>query len=377
MSATPGTTGAHIHSAELTALRQCFAIGDAASGLTSPNPPVGAVVLDAAGRTVGGGATQPPGGPHAEVVALLQAGAAAVGGTLISSLEPCAHQGRTGPCTEVIAAAGITRVVFGAFDPDPVAAGGTAALRSLGIDVVGGQLLDEVDRCAVGRWLTATRLGRPHVTWKYASTLDGRVAAADGTSRWISSEPARADVHLMRSRLDAVLIGSGTVLTDDPRLTVRDAAGELALRQPLRFVFDRRGRVPTAARVRDDSAVTVMWSAGITQGLNALYDRGARAVLLEGGPTLATAFLRAGSVDRVVGYLAPALLGAGPTVVDDLGILGIEQALRLVVEDVTAIGADVRVTTRLVANHATSHQAAPDHAAATESAPNDAARAKE
>jgi len=331
---------------ELAALRQCLALGDAVSGRTSPNPPVGAVVLDALGRAVGGGATQPPGSAHAEVVALTQAGVVAAGGTLICSLEPCAHDGRTGPCTDAIHAAGISRVVFGAADPNPVAGGGAEVLSTQGIGVVGGQLLAEVRRCALGRWLTAIELGRPHVTWKYAATLDGRVAAADGSSRWITSAPARADVHRLRGELDAVIVGSGTVLADDPQLSVRDDNGDLVGRQPLRLVFDRRGRVPPGARVFGDGAPTVVWSDAISEALSGLYEAGMRAVLLEGGPTLAAAFLRAGCVDRVVGYIAPALLGAGPTVVGDLGIPGIAKALRLVVEDVTLIGADVRMTAR-------------------------------
>jgi len=349
MNAHAGS-GGELQAVELAALRRCLAIGNAASGSTSPNPPVGAVVLDASGHPVGGGATQPPGGPHAEIVALNQAGAAALGGTLIASLEPCAHQGRTGPCTAAIRAAGITRVVFGSAEPNPVAGGGSEVLRTEGIDVVGGQLLDEVHRSALGRWLTAIELGRPHVTWKYAATLDGRVAAADGTSRWITSEPARADVHRLRAELDAIVVGSGTVLADDPQLTVRDGAGELALRQPIRMVFDRRGRVPAGARVRDQSAPTVVWVDALPEALRGMYEAGVRTVLLEGGPTLAAAFLRAACVDRVVAYLAPALLGAGPTVVTDLGIPSIGQALRLDVEDVITIGADVRITARLAAS---------------------------
>ena len=340
----PADSGAEIDAAELAALRQSLAIGDAASGSTSPNPPVGAVVLDPSGQPIGGGATQPPGGPHAEVVALIQAGAAAAGATLVSSLEPCAHDGRTGPCTQAIVAAGITRVVFGAADPNPVAGGGAEVLRSKEIQVVGSQLLDQVRRSALGRWLTAIELGRPHVTWKFAATLDGRVAAADGTSRWITSGPARADVHRLRAALDAVIVGSGTVLADDPQLTVRDEGGELAARQPVRIVFDRRGRIPAGARVRDQSAPTVIWIDAVSEALSGMYEGGVRAVLLEGGPTLAASFLEARCVDRIVGYLAPALLGAGPTVVGDLGIPSIAQTLRLVVEDVTLVGADVRVT---------------------------------
>ncbi len=337
-------SGGEIDASELESLRRCLAIGDAAAGSTSPNPPVGAVVLDRSGQLVGGGATQPPGKAHAEVVALIQAGSAAAGGTLIASLEPCAHHGRTGPCTEAILAAGITRVVFGSPDPNPVAGGGAEVLRTRGIDVVGGQLHDEVRRSALGRWLTATELGRPHVTWKYAATLDGRVAAADGSSRWITSAPARADVHRLRAEVDAVIVGSGTVLTDDPHLTIRNESGELVAAQKVRVVFDRRGRIPSDARVLDQSAPFFVSRDALPDALSALYEGGVRAVLLEGGPTLATAFLEAGYVDRVVGYLAPALLGAGPTVVGDLGITGIAQALRLVVEDLRLVGADVRVT---------------------------------
>lgn len=333
-----------IGGAELAALRRCFELGDAVSGRSSPNPPVGAVVLDPAGRTIGAGATQPPGQAHAEVVALREAGRAAAGATLLSSLEPCAHQGRTGPCTEAIAAAGIARVVYGAADPNPVAAGGEAVLRSRGIDVVGGVLLEEARRSALGRWLTAMELGRPHITWKYAATLDGRVAAADGSSRWITSPAARADVHRLRAGVDAVLVGSGTVLTDDPHLTARNEDGELAARQPIRVVLDRRGRVPATARMLDESGPALRWADELTDGLAALADRGLRAVLLEGGPTLAAAFLRAGCIDRVVAYLAPALLGSGPSLVGDLGIGSITGTLRLVVEDVTAIGPDLRVT---------------------------------
>lgn len=344
MSGPAELDGAEPTDAELAALRRCLLLGDAVSGSTSPNPPVGAVVLDPSGRTVGSGATQPPGSPHAEVVALTRAGAAAAGGTLICTLEPCAHDGRTGPCTGAIQAAGISRVVFGAADPNPVAGGGAEVLRARGIDVVGGQLLAEVRRSALGRWLTAIELGRPHVTWKYAATLDGRVAAADGSSRWITSPAARADVHRLRAALDTIIVGSGTVLADDPQLSVRDENGELATRQPIRIVFDRRGRVPPSARVFGEGAPTVVWIDAISEMLSGLYEGGIRAVLLEGGPTLAAAFLRAGYVDRVVGYLAPALLGAGPTVVGDLGIPGIAQALRLVVEDVTLVGSDVRVT---------------------------------
>lgn len=336
--------GGEIGGAELAALARCLVLGDSAVGPTSPNPPVGAVILDRSGAAIGEGATQPYGGAHAEVVALTRAGPAVVGATMVSSLEPCVHHGQTGPCVDAIASAGITRVVYGAADPNPVAGGGEAVLRARGIDVVGGHLLDEIRRSALGRWLTAIELGRPHVTWKFAATLDGRVAAADGSSRWITSPQARADVHRLRAEVDAVLVGSGTVLTDDPHLTVRNEAGELAARQPVRVVLDRRGRVRPGARIRDDSGPTFVWEDAPSELMSAMYEGGVRSVLLEGGPTLAAAFLRAGYVDRIVGYLAPALLGAGPSLVGDLGITGITQARRLVVDEVTRVGTDVRVT---------------------------------
>ncbi len=344
MIAPTGPAPVEASDVEQAALRRCVVLGDAVAGWTSPNPPVGAVVLDPGGRVVGEGATRPPGGQHAEVVALDQAGEAAAGGTLVCTLEPCAHHGRTGPCTEAIHAAAIGRIVFGATDPNPVAAGGAEVLRTQGVSVVGGHLMADICRSALGRWLRAIELGRPHVTWKYAATLDGRVAAGDGTSRWITSEPARADVHRLRASLDAVIVGSGTVLADDPQLTVRDESGAVAERQPRRVVFDRRGRIPSDTRVLDSGAITTVRTDPIPEALSAMFDEGMRAVLLEGGPTLATAFLRGGYVDRVVGYLAPALLGNGPSVVGDLGITGIEKTLRLLVEDVTVIGADVRVT---------------------------------
>lgn len=332
--------------AELSALRSALEIGDAVAGLTSPNPPVGAVVLDGAGAILGTGATQAVGGPHAEIVALQGLGEAALGATLVCSLEPCSHHGRTGPCTDAICDAGIRRVIFAATDPDPVAAGGADILRSRGLEVIAGQLPSETRRSGLGRWLTAVELNRPHVTWKYATTLDGRVAAADGSSRWITSATARADVHRLRAESDAVLVGSGTVLADDPRLTVRDPTGSGIGHQPLRVVFDRSGRVPADARVLDASAETMIWMGSIAEGLGVLFERGVRAVLLEGGPTLAAAFVRAGLVDRLVGYIAPALLGSGPSLVGDLGIGGIAGALRLVVEDVTRLGSDLRITTR-------------------------------
>src|SRR3954453_12435362 len=211
-----------VSAAERAAMARARELGESVLGTTSPNPAVGAVVLSADGDVVGEGATSPPGGPHAEVIALRQAGERARGGTAVVTLEPCAHTGRTGPCAEALVAAGIARVVYAADDPNPVAAGGAQVLADAGVEVVSGVEAHAAASGALRPWLHAVRTGRPFVTWKFAATLDGRVAAADWTSRWISSPASRADVHVLRASVDAVVVGSGTVLADDPHLTVRE-----------------------------------------------------------------------------------------------------------------------------------------------------------
>ncbi|MEP6696541.1 MAG: bifunctional diaminohydroxyphosphoribosylaminopyrimidine deaminase/5-amino-6-(5-phosphoribosylamino)uracil reductase RibD [Pseudonocardiales bacterium] len=314
-------------------------------GATSTNPVVGAVVLDAAGEPAGEGWHARRGGPHAEVVALGAAGGRAQGGTMVVTLEPCAHTGRTSPCTEAMLAAGISRMVYAVADTS-TGAGGATVLRTAGVDVVAGVLADAAAR-GNEAWLLAERLGRPFVTWKTATTLDGRIAAADGSSRWITGPAARADAHALRGQVDAVLVGAGTVLADDPRLTARDAAGEPAGRQPLRVVADRRGRVPAGARVLDGSAPTlVCTSPDPATLLSDLYGRDVRHVLLEGGATLAGSFVRAALVDRLVAYVAPALLGGGPAALADAGITTINEACRLRIDDVALVGSDVRITAR-------------------------------
>lgn len=340
------------------AMRRAVALAARGLGTTSPNPVVGCVLLDTAGEIVGEGFHAYAGGPHAEIVALAQAGERARGGTAVVTLEPCNHTGRTGPCAGALITAGITRVVVAVEDPTPAAAGGVATLRSAGVDVQVGVCRADAEAGNIA-WLTAVRRGRPYVTWKFAATLDGRSAAADGTSMWISSEQARTDVHALRGTSDAVLAGVGTVLADDPQLTVRNIRdGTLAIRQPLRVVVDSSGRTPEQARVRDGSAST--WVATATEVgagpdgrvdlpalLTALYDRDVRAVLLEGGPTLAGAFLAAGLVDRVVGYVAPKLLGAGAAALGGAGVPTIGDAIELIFTDVTQIGPDLRLTATL------------------------------
>lgn len=326
-------------------MRRALDLGASVLGATSPNPPVGAVVLAADGAVIGTGATAPAGGPHAEIHALHAAGSRARGGTVLCTLEPCAHAGRTGPCTAALETAGVARVVYAVPDPTPQAGGGGSILAAAGIEVRSGLLAAEAAGGALRAWLFAVRTGRPGVTWKYAATLDGRVAAADGSSRWITGPAARADVHRLRRESDAVLIGSGTALADNPQLTVRAADGHRAQHQPLRVVLDRRSRTPAGARVHDGAAPTlVLDSPDPAKALQQLWERGVRSVLLEGGPTLAGAFVAARLVDRVVAYLAPKLLGAGPAALGPAGMDTIGAALALDVEDVTLVGDDVRIT---------------------------------
>jgi diaminohydroxyphosphoribosylaminopyrimidine deaminase/5-amino-6-(5-phosphoribosylamino)uracil reductase len=347
MSPTAAEPPAMARAAESSAMARARRLGESVLGTTSPNPAVGAVILDAAGLPVGEGATAPPGGPHAEVTALARAGDRARGGTAVVTLEPCAHTGRTGPCADALIAAGVARVVVAVPEPTESAAGGAELLRAAGIDVEFGVEQAEAEAGALASWLTGVRKHRPLVVWKVGATLDGRVAAADGTSRWITGEEARAAVHRLRATCDAVVVGSGTALTDDPQLTVRDAEGRNAARQPLRVVVDRRGRLPATARILDDAAATLVSTAGSAAELLAeLFDRDVRRVLLEGGPTLAAAFLREGLVDEAVLHLAPVFLGAGPSLVGDLGISTITDALSLSIVEVTRLGGDVQVRLR-------------------------------
>jgi diaminohydroxyphosphoribosylaminopyrimidine deaminase/5-amino-6-(5-phosphoribosylamino)uracil reductase len=330
-------------------MHRALALAQTVRGRTSPNPPVGAVLLDASEELVGEGATSAPGGAHAEIHALRAAGERARGGTMYVTLEPCSHTGRTPPCATALIEAGVSRVVYAVDDPNPVAAGGARMLGDAGIDVIGGVNEAEARAGALRPWLHALATGRPFVTWKAAITLDGRVAAADGSSQWISSAASRADAHLIRGVVDAIMVGSGTVFADDPSLTVRTPDGELTEHQPLRVVVDRRHRIHEDARVFDDSAETLVLDTAVPRfALKALHDRGVRHVLLEGGPTLAGGFVEARCVDEIICYLAPKLLGAGPSALGDAGIATIADALELAIEDVTPVGDDIRITARPV-----------------------------
>lgn len=325
----------HLHEAELLAV----AASEQVRGTTSPNPPVGAVILGVGGDVVGVGATAPPGGPHAEVVALRQAGARAVGGTAVVTLEPCNHHGRTPPCAAALVAAGVAQVHFAVPDPGRAEGGGALTLRRAGVTVTTWHDPGPAARGPLRAWLHRQRAGRAHVTWKYAASLDGRSAAADGTSQWISSTPALEHSRAERGRIDAIVVGTGTVLADNPWLTARLPDGSLAPHQPTRVVVGLR-EVPADARVLDGAAPTLLLrTRDPAEAVAALA--GYPDVVLEGGPRLAGAFARAGLVDRIVAYIAPVLLGEGTAALGPAGVGSIGGALRFTRESVATVGDDV------------------------------------
>lgn len=345
---TLGTSGTFAR--EYDAMRRALALAATPGVPRHPNPRVGCVLLAPDGTVVAEGHHRGAGNPHAEVEALTAAGDRAAGATAVVTLEPCNHTGRTGPCAEALIAAGVRRVVVAQRDPNPVASGGLETLAAAGIETDAGILEEEAVELN-REWTFAHVHGRPFVTWKFATTLDGRSAASDGTSRWVSSLPARRDTHRLRAECDTMLVGTSTIEVDDPRLTVRDADDQDLPDQPLRVVLGERDLAPDR-RVFDDSAQTVqLRTHDIGQALRTLYaDHARHHVFLEGGPTLAAAFVKAGLVDEVVSYVAPVLLGAGTSTVGDLGIGTIDEALRLELVDTAVIGegteANVRLTLR-------------------------------
>jgi diaminohydroxyphosphoribosylaminopyrimidine deaminase/5-amino-6-(5-phosphoribosylamino)uracil reductase len=315
------------------AMRRAMELAAGVRGLTSPNPWVGCVVLTPDRRTFEG-ATAPPGGPHAEVAALAAAGDAARGATLVCTLEPCSHHGRTPPCVDAIVAAGVRRVVTAIEDPDVHVAGrGLGLLREAGIEVVVGVGADEVT-ASLAPYLKHRTTGRPWVVLKLAATMDGRTAAPDGSSQWITGDAARADAHRLRAESDAVLVGAGTVRSDDPSLTVRLVEG----RDPRRVVL---GRVPADARVQPATEV----EGDLGQVLDGLGGDGVLQLLVEGGATVAHAFHTARLVDRYVLYLAPALFGGddGRGLFAGAGAPTIDDVWRGRLVSVAQLGDDLRV----------------------------------
>ncbi|WP_130866915.1 bifunctional diaminohydroxyphosphoribosylaminopyrimidine deaminase/5-amino-6-(5-phosphoribosylamino)uracil reductase RibD, partial [Acidipropionibacterium timonense] len=353
------------------------------SPIPDPNPRVGCVLVGPDGTVIGRGWHRGAGTVHAEVDALRDAGGSAHGATAVVTLEPCDHTGRTGPCSRALIEAGVRRVVIGQQDPNPRATGGAGRLRSAGIEVVEG-VLEARARELNPDFTFAMEHGRPRVVWKYAATLDGRSAAADGTSRWITSASARRQVHLERMQCGAILVGTGTALSDDPRLTVRlapegdsglphcstgstggtgggsSSVGSVSAVEPcpppsgrpaetgprtppLRVVMGRR-ELPAGAHLLDDSAPTLrLRTRDPHEALAVLHRRGVHRVWLEGGPTLAGAFLAAGLVDEVVAHLGPLMLGTGRSALGEAGVATIADAHRFRVTGVRMLGPDVEI----------------------------------
>jgi diaminohydroxyphosphoribosylaminopyrimidine deaminase/5-amino-6-(5-phosphoribosylamino)uracil reductase len=307
-------------------LERALALAEQGRGTTHPNPVVGAVVARD-GEVAGEGWHERKGGPHAEVVALEAAGEKARGATLYVTLEPCRSFGTTPPCTRAVLDAGVARVVAGALDPNPAAGGGLAELRAAGVEVeLADGPLAEAARRQNEAWRTWVAKGRPFVTYKAAVTLDGRVTVPG--SRWVSGEESRRRVHELRAASDAVAVGMGTVRADDPRLDARDV---VALRQPRRLAFGS-GPLPSGSELD-------LLSGSLEEELARLAAEGVQSLLLEGGPTLATAFLQAGLIDKLLLFMAPILAGEGPRFLSDL-----PTPVELRGQGAERIGNDVLVT---------------------------------
>jgi diaminohydroxyphosphoribosylaminopyrimidine deaminase/5-amino-6-(5-phosphoribosylamino)uracil reductase len=292
------------------AMQRAISLAEKGLGKTSPNPIVGAVILDATGAIVGEGFHDRIKSPdHAEVVALKVAGEKAKGSTIIVSLEPCNHIGSTGPCVQAIIDAGITTVVFAVSDPNEKAAGGAAALRDAGITVVEGVMKDEA-AYSNRAWLTKIAKNRPYFTWKVATTLDAKVAATDGTSKWITNETSRADVQRLRRQADAILVGTNTLISDDPHLIPRGSFEGYGP-NPIRVICGEQ-ELPNDAKVFDDAAQTVVVkSKDLDLLVEKLNDLSVNQVFVEAGPTLGSAMLDHCLLDELVIYQAPSLLGSG------------------------------------------------------------------
>jgi diaminohydroxyphosphoribosylaminopyrimidine deaminase/5-amino-6-(5-phosphoribosylamino)uracil reductase len=310
------------------------------------NPQVGAVILDSTGEVIGEGFHNGSGTSHAEVVAL----EAALSGAqklpkdcvAVVTLEPCNHTGKTGPCAQALIEAGVSKVVFASSDPGENSGGGADNLRAAGIEVESGVMSDKANK-QLRVWLTSTKNQRPFVTLKWASSLDGRAAAQDGTSKWISGEESRADAHRRRSEVDAILVGTGTALIDDPELTARSADGALLESQPLRVVLGTRD-LPSTLRVFNSDAETItIKTQSIHGALSELYEQGLKHVLVEGGPTLASRFVQMDLVDEFVVYLAPKLIGGEKLAIGSIDVPSISQAKSLAFQEVRKLGEDVLV----------------------------------
>lgn len=332
-----------VNAAERSAMDRALQL--ATRGPRGANPQVGAVILSPDGTVLAEGWHHGAGTPHAEVDALSNlAPGDARGATAVVTLEPCNHTGRTGPCAVALIEAGVARVVYALDDPGAESGGGADRLRAAGVDVESGEQADAAHALIEG-WLMAQRLGRPHITVKWAQSLDGRAAAADGSSQWITGPAARADVHRRRADADAIIVGTGTVLADDPALTARDG-DDLLPHQPVPVVIGSRP-TPTDAAVHRHPHSPLFYDTRDLRTVTAdLHARGIQSVFVEGGPTLASAFIEAGLADRVLAYIAPVLLGGDKLALGDIGVASIDHARRLTIDEWVPLGRDLLAVAR-------------------------------
>jgi len=341
------TQPAHATNAEQAAMVRALELATQGP-VTGPNPRVGCCLLDSEGAIVAEGWHRGPGLPHAEIEALdsLRAhGLEAAGLTAVVTLEPCAHTGKTGPCADALIEAGIGRVVYAVSDPGETSGGGARRLRDAGVSVVGDVLADDAARM-IERWYVATARRRPWVTVKWAMSWDGRAAAQDGTSQWITGPTTRSRVHADRSDHDAIVVGSQTALIDNPSLTARTDSGELYPHQPRAVVVGERD-VPEDALVRSHPGGFLHHtSRDLASLLSDLFELDARSVYVEGGPTVASAFIREGLVDEFHITVGPLLLGGDQLAIGDLGVESMTGALALDILNVEHLGEDVVVTAR-------------------------------
>ncbi|SDO51207.1 diaminohydroxyphosphoribosylaminopyrimidine deaminase / 5-amino-6-(5-phosphoribosylamino)uracil reductase [Microbacterium sp. ru370.1] len=341
---------------EIDAMRRALQL--ARRGPRGLNPQVGAVILSPAGEVLAQGFHRGAGTPHAEVDALSQlTPGAARGATAVVTLEPCNHTGRTGPCALALIEAGVGRVVYALDDPTDDAAGGADRLRAAGVDVEAGAEADAAEEL-IHDWIALQRTGRPHVTVKWAQSLDGRAAADDGSSQWITGPDARRDVHARRAAADAIVAGTGTVRADDPALTARADDGTLLESQPVPVVIGASETAPDAAVRRHPREALFYSTHDLASVLADLARKGVQRVFVEGGPTLASAFIRDGLADELLVYVAPVLLGGSRLALGDVGVPSIAHARRLRVASVQTLGDDLLF---VAAPHPTGSETAGTH----------------
>ncbi len=333
------------------------------------NPQVGCVILDPAGTVIAEGWHRGAGTPHAEVAALSELSLEQTrGATVVVTLEPCNHTGRTGPCADALIDAGVAHVYYSVSDPGIDSSQGADRLRTAGIETTAG-VAHAAGEALLGDWLTAARLGRPRITLKWAASLDGRAAAADGSSQWITGPAARADVHRRRSEADAIIVGTGTALTDDPTLTARRPDGTLYDSQPIPIVIGERRLPDTAAIFAHPHDPLFYPRHDLTAAVKKMHARGIRSIFIEGGPTLASAFVAAGLVDEYVIYLAPTLIGGPRLGLGDIGVDTITEQRHLRIRSIEQIGVDIVI----VAEPARTDTHADAHADARADTPIDSA----